>query len=391
MRYLWSQAAELLKTYNGTTPLNHVLKAHFKSHPALGSRDRKLLSALLYAWFRVGKTLSFEKDKAERPENILWQAALLLTQQASVVTRMLPEAWRDALHASFAEKRKLLLKEGILCDLELMLPEILELSEGINRQEYLESMLHQPHLFLRVRHNISEIEEKLKAAEIAFTACGPHCLDLPNGTSVEKVLSPDSYVVQDRNSQQTGIYFQPRADEKWWDCCAGAGGKSLLLLDQEQKVKLTVSDLRPAILSNLQKRFAQYDLPKPRLKTLDAAHYKATEAAHGKELFDGIICDAPCSGSGTWARTPEQLYFFQPQNLQQYATRQVQILKNASAFLKPEGKIIYITCSVFKAENEGVTAEVLQDPSLELKESKLLNGTAQAADTLFVAVFLKKK
>ena len=65
-----------------------------------------------------------------------------------------------------------------------------------------------------------------------------------------------------------------------------------------------------------------------------------------------IIADVPCTGSGTWGRTPEQLYYFEDRKIEEYASLQKQIVTNVISHLAPGGYFLYITCSVFKKENE---------------------------------------
>ncbi|TXH57956.1 MAG: hypothetical protein E6Q89_03960 [Bacteroidia bacterium] len=98
--------------------------------------------------------------------------------------------------------------------------------------------------------------------------------------------------------------------------------------------------------------------------------------------FDHIICDVPCSGSGTWARTPEQLYFFDPNKLEDFSTLQTTIAQNAIPYLKAEGRMLYITCSVFKQENEAVIQKI--QPAV-YKDSTLINGISKQADSMFIA------
>ena len=97
----------------------------------------------------------------------------------------------------------------------------------------------------------------------------------------------------------------------------------------------------------------------------------------------------PCSGSGTWARTPEQLYFFKEERIDQYATLQTQIASNTIEYLKTGGRIIYITCSVFKKENEDVVNELIKQFSLRAISMELINGVQRKADSMFVAVLKK--
>lgn len=378
-----------MSQYDGSSPLAPVLKAHFKKHPILGSRDRRLLSALLYGWYRAGKGLSYHTDITQ-DQQLLWQAALFLTQTTPLAARLLPPAWAVAVTEELAAKRTLLAQSGIEFDAGRLLPAAIEFSEGIRALEWSESMLQQPRLFLRMRQDHKLAEQLLKQQDIHFEWLSENCLSLPNGTDAEKLLPARSFVVQDASSQKTGAFFQPDRNEKWWDSCAGAGGKTLLLADSKYSPQITVSDVRPAILHNLKKRFEQLRLPLPQLMSIDAADKNSIKQYLGNATFDGIICDVPCSGSGTWARTPEQLYFFDPEVLKSYTQRQASILNNMPERLKPGGKLIYITCSVFKEENEAIVRQALENQPLKLVRQELINGIALKADSMFVAVMEKR-
>ena len=162
-----------------------------------------------------------------------------------------------------------------------------------------------------------------------------------------------------------------------------------MLVEKQPKVKLTVSDNRESILNNLQKRFKAAGLPIPMRYLADATNAADLNIKLGTLRFDHIVCDVPCSGSGTWARTPEQLYFFDTAKLSSFATRQSLIVTNAIRYLKPGGTIIYITCSVFKVENEAVVQRAIQDEQMALVNELLIDGTDQLADSMYVATLRK--
>ena len=105
------------------------------------------------------------------------------------------------------------------------------------------------------------------------------------------------------------------------------------------------------------------------------------------EKFSIIICDVPCSGSGTWSRTPEQYFSFDKLQLQQFVEKQKNIVVNTLPHLAKDGWFVYITCSVFKAENEDMVDFIQQHFSCQLLEMKYLKGYDKNADTLFVAYF----
>src|SRR5690606_31250616 len=158
--------------------------------------------------------------------------------------------------------------------------------------------------------------------------------------------------VQDWASQQTINQLTIQAGESRWACCAASGGKSLMLLDREPNIKLLVSDVRLSILRNLDVRFQNAGIRTCyRKKILDLSR----PIDHLlQEEFDGILVDAPCSGSGTWGRTPEMLTNFNPIEITKYAELQKVIVSRVVPFLKKGKTLTYITCSVFTQENEEV-------------------------------------
>ena len=105
--------------------------------------------------------------------------------------------------------------------------------------------------------------------------------------------------------------------------------------------------------------------------------------------FDLVICDVPCSGSGTWGRTPEQLYYFHEEKIEYYNELQKSIVQNVLPMLKKGGYLLYITCSIFKKENEDVVNFLIDEFGLSLQKKQLLIGYEERADTLF-GTLLKK-
>jgi 16S rRNA (cytosine967-C5)-methyltransferase len=222
------------------------------------------------------------------------------------------------------------------------------------------------------------------------------CIALPNTSKLDAVFEIDKeIVVQDYNSQKVldvlkkeDLFNEPVISV--WDCCAASGGKSILAYDiLEGNIQLTVSDIRESILSNLKKRFAAAGIKHYQsfVSDLSSADSKLPTGQAGCQL---IICDAPCTGSGTWSRTPEQLFFFKEKMIAAYAVKQQQIVSNIIPQLKEGGIFIYITCSVFKKENEEMVNFIKEKFHLKLLQMELLKGFDKKADSMFVAVFIKK-
>jgi 16S rRNA (cytosine967-C5)-methyltransferase len=193
--------------------------------------------------------------------------------------------------------------------------------------------------------------------------------------------------VQDYNSQKVlnslNDKLQFNQAVRVWDCCAASGGKSILMHDHFPSARLTVSDVRESILINLRKRFERAGI-----KSYESfiADISSKDFSSDKK-FDVVICDAPCSGSGTWSRTPEQNFFFKKDKIAYYAALQKKIALNASQTVNANGWFVYITCSVFKKENEEVVDHLTANTSLQLMSTKYLKGYDKKADSLFVALF----
>lgn len=376
MQYLWQHISTIISTYNGSEPLANFLKKYCKQYPILGSRDRRMLSTIVYSWYRCsgGITGTVTTD-------ILSPGYFENAVKACL-------AW---CHVSAKEYERLFINIPEIptvfsFDTATLFTPNIAISAGISRTEWLQSMLVQPQLFIRIRKEKDKILSLLGARQIPFEAINETCIALPNGSPIDTFLPPDSYVVQDASSQQTGEFFAAAAGEFWLDCCAGAGGKSLLLCDKSPSVRLTVTDKRSTIINNLKNRFRQYGLKLPESHICDAASESQLDSILKDRLFDHIICDAPCSGSGTWARTPEQLHFFDPATVDKFHTLQKSIAQNVAKRLKPGGRLVYITCSVFRQENEDVVAEITGNTRLKVMQQQIVNGTGIRADSMFVAV-----
>lgn len=380
-----SSAVKVLEKYNGSQPLVYYLKNFFSAEKKYGSRDRKSIAALCYAYFRTGHAMR----KGNKTEKIL--AGIFLSENTSseFLQELRPE-WNDRIKLPPAEKLSLLdIRE------EDIFPFLNELPGEVDKMSFALSFLKQPRLFLRARPgNYAAVLQKLNDAGVPFETQGEDCLSLPNAIKADTLLRINSEVViQDMNSQQVLNFLtrsrsllpkNKKADA--WDCCAASGGKAILLYDRlKGNVRLTVSDIRETILANLKKRLEESGISIN--KSFVADLRKANIDVPGK--FDIILCDAPCTGSGTWSRNPEQLYYFHRKKIGEYAALQKNIVSNTIPALAAGGLFFYITCSVFKEENEAQVEFIQEKFHMRLLQMEYLKGYDSYADTMFVSVFSK--
>jgi 16S rRNA (cytosine967-C5)-methyltransferase len=136
------------------------------------------------------------------------------------------------------------------------------------------------------------------------------------------------------------------------DCCAAPGGKTAILAERNPTASITACDISPARLKTMQVLLGRR--PNIHFRVLDATQLPF------QNQFDLVLCDAPCSGTGTLARNPEIKHRITPEDFQRHHDRQLRLLISAMRALREGGRLIYSTCSLDPEENESVVAEALQ-------------------------------
>ncbi len=462
----------IIASYQGEVPLHAWLKSFFREHKQMGSKDRKLLSNMVYGFYRLGHAI---KDIPVE-ERILIGLFLCNGDPHELLLYFRPD-WNGHTTRPLAEKIALLQDSGIAFEPTDIFPWKDELSEGIDHEAFCLSFLRQPDLFLRIRPG--QEKEVLQKLEGRGEFIPPFTLRLPNGFKVEEWFTPDrEVVIQDYSSQRIAPFLQigaapsagvsgyphpPVPDStfnrtpgcssdlshssaalSFWDACAASGGKSILAFDLNPFIDITVSDIRESILNNLRERFRQAGIKSyhsfvANLATSQTAGHWAKGTAipaqagsvHAGPLaigsaptgqgpagplptglrsagqdpagrrppFDLILADAPCTGSGTWSRTPEDLYFFHPKKIGHYSEQQKKIVANIlQALIQQRGEnndphtkrqtsFVYSTCSVFKKENEEITTFIRDSFQVQPDRLECIKGYDQKADSMFAARF----
>ena len=159
--------------------------------------------------------------------------------------------------------------------------------------------------------------------------------------------------IQDEGSQIAAWLAGAEPGQTVVDYCAGGGGKTLALAQAIQNQGLLVAcDVNLKRLEAIRERLERAGA---------AAEIRATgPEGQGTEDLAGaadlVLVDAPCSGSGTWRRRPESPWRLSAESLARFPPLQTGILTRAADLVRPGGRLVYITCSVFAEENEQVAA-----------------------------------
>ncbi len=380
-------AVQLIQLFDFTVPLHRYLKAYFKQNRQMGSRDRKTISSLIFGYFRLGKSTS----------KIALHEAVIIGQLFSeepvlpLLASLKPD-WSTNLDLKLEAKFDFILSLYPDFDKESIFPLIQSVSEHINPKELFTSVLTSNRVFIRVRPNKTDVVLSiLNKTDVTYTLENQNCFSFDSGVKLESIFpyQPEKlYQIQDINSQKVATICNPQPKQIWWDACAGSGGKSIALVDEEPSIQLIVSDYRTSILQNLENRFKESGIERYSLHTLDLLKPLPHDINIVK--FDGILLDVPCSGSGTWARSPEFLISFTHNKLLEYVDIQRSILKNICKQLSKGKVLVYSTCSVYTPENEQNVDWFCKEFGYKLMEQYVLNGTTIRADSMFVAKMVKK-
>ena len=138
-----------------------------------------------------------------------------------------------------------------------------------------------------------------------------------------------------------------------WDCCAAPGGKTLILTRLLAEAEILATDVSAKRLAQMTARLRRYAYAeRVRCAAMDAAAAPPEDEREAK--FDLILCDVPCSGTGTLARNPEIRHRLRVEELARQADRQRAILTGALGRLAAGGRLVYSTCSLEPEENERV-------------------------------------
>ncbi len=372
-------------------PADRELSAFFRSNRKFGSKDRRFISETLFSLFRWwGWLRCFVDDPSA-----LWQMpaatgaqtdewlAILLAAHRLDNTALHPAAvhWQRAIEQRYRlppnvvgletnglQKRAAALRNDFgvaVGGWRQLVPQWVAAELDLNARmfERLVRMLQQrPPIWLRARYEDAPgLIDDLTEAGIDAVPCDA----VPNAINVQwphvnlyhlDAFRQGKFEIQDLASQLIGVNTFAVPGQRWWDVCAGAGGKSLQIGSMmENKGTVVATDLREWKLKDLQKRARR-----ARLFNISSRPWQGRSLPVRSESFDGVLVDAPCTCSGTWRRNPDARWTTTPAMIKNRQETQLAILEKAERGVKVGGHLVYATCSLFRSENEMVVRTFLE-------------------------------
>ncbi len=345
------------KVWQDQYPADNIVKEYLRNRKYIGSKDRKFITNTLWDIIRHRSRLEFDTGSEG---GIVDPRLLLLAylQQHEVDLDIAADGSAYGLApVSKEEKQRLThLRDDVYPPhIEKECPQWL--FDKIGNEALVAALNGTAPADIRANFiGRDEAKRKLQQEGLFFslTPYSPYGLRSAERLNLQNCIAYQNgeIEVQDESSQLGAILCDVRPELKIIDYCCGGGGKSLLL---------------GAILHNKGTIYA-YDKNLKRTEGLAAraarlkiSNIKLKEKLEKGELFDRFIIDAPCSGSGTWRRSPDAKYRLTPKQLKAVEKAQAEILAIAAEHLTADGRIVYMTCSVLPEENEQRIAAFLQE------------------------------
>lgn len=320
-------AAEVIAACSREAPADRVLRETLKSQRGLARAIAADVSRAVFRYFRWFGWLDTRRPLVDQ-----------LTQAEQLDTRFLsaPSTFPDAEVVSRA------VPEWVWTEVE-------------RNPAWARALQRQPVLWLRARPGEAQkVMDELGDCRQAWPTELPESLEYTSTTDLFRTpaFHQGLFEIQDLSSQVVGLICGAGPGEKWWDACAGEGGKTLhLSMLMQNKGLIWASDRAEWRLRKLARRAARAGVHNYRSAAWDGSPRLPT-----KTLFDGVLVDAPCSGIGTWQRNPHARWITTPEDVRQLSALQKQLLGNAASAVKRGGKLVYAVCTVARQETLDLAA-----------------------------------
>jgi 16S rRNA (cytosine967-C5)-methyltransferase len=346
-------------------PAAKALKEWGTAHRFAGSGDRAAISGLVYDVLRRQASSAWIMEDDSPRSRLFGMLKLERGMEADAISvlcdggRFAPEPLSDAERAALISRTTADAPAPVAGDYPEWLDSHFTQVFGDERAAEAAAMASRAPLDLRVntlkarREKVLGSLRHLGAEPTLWSPLGLRIqlgADARNpGIHAEEDFIKGSIEVQDEGSQLAALLSAARPGEQVIDLCAGAGGKTLALAAMMQgKGRLIATDHDKRQLAPIHERLSRAGVHNAEVR---APKGEADPLADIRATADLVLIDAPCTGTGTWRRNPDAKWRMRPGALEVRLKDQAEVLDRAAGFVKPGGRIAYITCSVLPVEN----------------------------------------
>lgn len=336
---VWELISEIFKD---KIPADNIINAYVRERKYIGSKDRRFITETVWKIIRNRRKLVFDAGSNE-PRRVL----LTYLQDEDFDLLCGGEYGLAPLSKEEKEWLKRRNEEVYPAAVEAECPDWL--FDKVKDIHLLKALNEPASADLRLnKGSRARVIEQLQGEGLYFvpTPYSPIGIRSAERVNLNNCVAYKEGVieVQDEASQLAAILADVRPEHKIIDYCCGVGGKSLTM----------------AFLMNRQGKIQIHDINRSRLEAvkeravrLDVKNLEIIEEV-GDRDYDRFVVDAPCSGTGTWRRSPDAKYRLTPETLKELNKTQAELLEKAFNHIRRGGRVVYITCSILRDENEDI-------------------------------------
>lgn len=369
-------AANILRAFEiEPKPADRLVDLYFRRNRNLGSRDRRIIADSVFGVLRWKRRLEgyLRREGVNRAGCDQLVSTYVAWQQKEVAGRL--ENIPVDISFTVDDYRKFPGGGAAYYSFPDFLYEMLIKEYGSEDALKIMGELNEPAENPTIRVNLLKTDyrtlyDELVSAgiDVEKTQMSPYGMKLKERTNFGSLESYrlGKFEVQDEASQLASLMANAKPGETVLDACAGAGGKSIFLaMMMENKGKIIATDKDERKLKELRKRAARAGASC--VKVIPPTRFKELESYRG--LCDLVVIDAPCSGTGTLKRNPDLKWRLSEDMIRSYVDTQSSLLGEYSAWLKPNGRLLYITCSILSDENEKIIERFVKSHPFNLVEN----------------------
>ncbi|OLA79348.1 MAG: hypothetical protein BHW57_07415 [Azospirillum sp. 47_25] len=336
---VWELISEIFKN---KMPADNIINAYVRERKYIGSKDRRFITETVWKIIRNRRKLTFDAGSDE-PRRVL----LTYLQDEDFDLLCGGEYGLAPLSKEEQEWLKRRNEEVYPAAVEAECPDWL--FDKVKDIHLLKALNEPASADFRLnKESRARVIEQLQGEGLYFvpTPYSPIGIRSAERVNLNNCIAYKEGLieVQDEASQLAAILADVQPEHKIIDYCCGAGGKSLtmaFLMNRQGEIQ--IHDINRSRLDAVKERAAR----------LDVKNLEVIEEV-GDRDYDRFVVDAPCSGTGTWRRSPDAKYRLMPETLKELNKTQAELLEKAFNHIRRGGRVVYITCSILRDENEDI-------------------------------------